>query len=366
MTAALISAGSRWRLRHGWQSQSDAAALNLCRNYLSVVGIDLVDASIDEPPDAIKLHSMEMVDALISGNQPWLDLRRVALAADWAQTLPRFVQQYMVHGDSWYGIPIGIHRANMCWVNAAVAKKSGSQPPVDVAAFLMWLDQAQRHAPAPLAIGAEPWQVGVLFESVLLAVAGPLAYLRAFVQRDPNVWREVAILDALRSLQTLRGFVDDDYLGLGWVDQLARVQRGDAAVQVMGDWARAVDSSDLLGWAVPGTGNKFVAIVDYFVPRAGDSGSTAERAAKVLTSQEFQLHFARQKGCLPALPSAWACIDLVRARLLGLRAAVLPSLTFDQCCAVTTKQSLLAVVADHFVHRRDPKATARVLAEVVG
>jgi glucose/mannose transport system substrate-binding protein len=354
---------SRWSLRHAWRSEPDLAALALCRERLGSVGIDLVDAGPAESADAVKMHGMEIVDALATGDRPLHDLREVALAGRWEDILPSFVRRYMVHGECWHGIPMGIHRANAVWANAALAIKVGSRAPADLTGFLVWLEQARRHARAPLAIGAEPWQVGVLFEAVVLAVAGPALYRRAFVQLQPSAWREAAMIEALDRLLALRAFVGDKHLGLDWADQLARVQRGEAAVQIMGDWVRAAGDDSLLEWAAPGTAGRFVAIIDYFVPLARTPGPVAERAAMALTAPEFQGRFARRKGCLPAVREAWIGIDPLRTGLPGCDAAVLPSLTFDQCCAVGTKQALLDVVAHYFVHGGDSSACARALAE---
>jgi hypothetical protein len=41
---------------------------------------------------------------------------------------------------------------------------------------------------------------------------------------------------------------------------------------------------------------------------------------------------------------------------------VLPSLTFEQCCAVEASRPMLEVVAEHFVQRGDAAACARALA----
>jgi len=365
MTAACPPAATpRWGLRHAWRSESDLAALALCHAQLASVGIDLVDAADDSTADAVKMHGMEIVDALAAGEPPLHDLRSVAIAERWEQILPRFVQRYMVHGARWHGIPIGIHRANVGWVNAALARRIGLRVPADLAGFITWLEQARRDARWPLAVSAEPWQVGLLFEVVILAVAGPAAYRRAFEALQPSVWREPAMLEALDRLLALRAFVDDDHLELGWQDQLARVRRGEAAVQIMGDWVRAAGCDELLEWAAPGTAGTFLAIVDYFAPTACTPTTMADRAAVALTAPEFQRCLARRKGCLPAVGEAQA--DPVRASLLGREAAVLPSLVFDQCCAPDTKQALLDVVARHFVQRRDPRACARALADATG
>lgn len=174
------------------------------------------------------------------------------------------------------------------------------------------------------------------------------------------------MLRAIDCLMLLRAFVDDQHLALDWADQLARVHRGEAALQLMGDWVRAAGHEGLLEWAAPGTEDSFVAVVDYFVPLSGSSAGVADCAAAALTDARFQRLYARRKGCMPVASEAWVDVDVPRARLLDREAAVLPSLTFDQCCASAAKQRLLDVVADHFVNRRSAAACARALAVAVG
>ena len=82
-----------WALSHTWQAESDRSALALTREVLGRVGIDLVDARDGAPPSAVKMHAMEMADALHTGSPRLQDLSAVAQAAGWAGTLPHFVQR---------------------------------------------------------------------------------------------------------------------------------------------------------------------------------------------------------------------------------------------------------------------------------
>lgn len=364
MTPRLATTLPRWTLRHSWHGDGDSAALALCRAALRDVGIALTDVQPNETPSAIKFHGMETVDALAIDSDALLDLRAVAQAAQWPRRLPPFVQKFMRHGERWHGIPLGVHRANAAWVNAACARRIGGGAPRHMPAFLAWLEHARGRIAAPLAVGAEPWQIGVLFESVMLAVAGATVYRRAFVEQDPAVWAEPAASEAVACFLRLRDFVADDALALSWQDQLARVRCGEAAVQVMGDWVRATDGAGLVEWVVPGTAAWFVAIVDFFVPLAGASATLSNPVAEALTAAPFQYAFAVAKGCLPAVQDAWGVIDPQRTRGVDVEAMVLPSLTFDQCCGVAHKQPLLAIVASCFVERRSASVCTLALADL--
>jgi glucose/mannose transport system substrate-binding protein len=257
-----------------------------------------------------------------------------------------------------------VHRANAAWVNPPCARRIGGAAPRHIPALSAWLEQARRRIAAPLAVGAEPWQIGVLFESVLLAVAGGTTYRRAFVEQDPAVWAEPQATEAVASFLRLRDFVDDDAMALPWQGQLARVQRGEAAMQVMGDWVRATEGAGLVEWAVPGTAAWFVAVVDFFVPLAHASATLSHPVAAALTAAPFQYAFALAKGCLPAVQDAWGVIDPRRYRGIDVEAMVLPSLTFDQCCGVARKQALLAIVANCFIERRSASVCTLALADL--
>jgi glucose/mannose transport system substrate-binding protein len=361
-TPSSVSSSSRWSLRHPWHSETDLAALSLCRAQLASVGIELIDAGHAQTPGAAKMHGMEMVAASAIDARLLHDLSGVALDARWHERLPPWVRRYMQHGERWHGIPMGVHRANVAWVNAGIAAQVGLRSPSDPHALLAWLREAQHITRAPLALGSQPWQVGVVFEAIVLAAAGPQMYRLAFEQLQPSAWREPAMIDALSCLMSLRTFVDDDHLSLGWAEQLARVRRGEAALQMMGDWARVAGGDGLLEWEAPGTEGFFVAIVDFFVPLREATPAVADRAAESLTQNDFQRRFASVKGCMPALREAWSAVDERRARLLGDGNAVVPSFTFDQCCSIAAKQSLIEIVADHFVRRLDTMACARALA----
>lgn len=77
----------RWSLRHAWRSESDLAALALCREQLRGVDIDLVDAGPGESASAVKMHGMEIVDALATDDRLLHDLRGVAVPAGWDESL---------------------------------------------------------------------------------------------------------------------------------------------------------------------------------------------------------------------------------------------------------------------------------------
>lgn len=359
MSTSATFSRSKWSFRHAWHSESDLAALALCREELRDIGIDLIDAQLDAECDVVKMHGMDIADAR-DAPAGMYDLRAIAIQAGWPDLLPELVCKHMRSGESWHGIPLGIHQSNLVWVNQVMAEKVGTRPPDGFPEFVAWLTRAQRYLPAPLAIGGEPWQIAVLFEAAVLAVAGKALYCRAFVNTHPSVWQDPAMLQVLEQLMALRPFVDDEGLKHDWAFHLSRVQRGEAAVQFMGDWARLA-SVGLTEWPAPGTADRFVAIVDYFVPLARSAGTVADRAALKLTDPAFQSRFAMRKGCVPVVSQALPRLF----RPLPPQERIVPSVAFDQCCQTPTRRTVLETVAQHFIRRSSAATCARAIADAV-
>jgi glucose/mannose transport system substrate-binding protein len=80
-------------------------------------------------------------------------------------------------------VPTGIHRVNWLWLNRKVFEQQGLKPPTDWAQFVAVADKLKEKGITPLAIGNEPWQIAVLFETVALGEGGKTFYRKAFSNR---------------------------------------------------------------------------------------------------------------------------------------------------------------------------------------
>jgi hypothetical protein len=344
----------RWALKHAWSGPSDRAALALCAQELAKIGVAFVDAADIADADAVKLHGFELVEARAAGELAFTDLHAVARREDWPRRVDPRAWRFMASGPAVHGVPMGIHQANAVWANGALAADIARDTAPGAADLAGWLRSASRRVAKPLAIGREAWQIGILFEALCLAEAGAPRYERAFVDLDPDALGGPEVKRALATMLELREFVDDDRLDTPWRALLRDVGEGRAAAMIMGDWAGA-SGLPLFRLMVRGVADACIAIVDLFVP-LGDAAVSPQVAA-AFTTGDFQARFARIKGCSPAVVDADAA---------GLQAATVtvPSLTFDQCCAMRTKRALLEIVADHFLLQRDPARTAAGLSEV--
>jgi glucose/mannose transport system substrate-binding protein len=345
----------RWALKHAWSSPSDRAALAACSEELAKIGVAFADAEDVAQADALKQHGFELVEAVREGGLGLTDLAAVARRERWTDRIDPRAWQFMVHGAAVHGIPMGIHQSNCLWANASLADEIEREFPAGELDLGGWLRQAQRRVDKPFAIGRQAWQVGILFEALWLAEAGPALYRRALVDLEPDAVGGREMTRVLETMCEVRDLTDDALLDPPWRTVLAEMSEGRLAAMMMGDWVRAGGMA-LRQPALRGLRGHCVYIVDLFVPIG--ASPVSPRVAAALTSPGFQARFAQVKGSAPAVVDA----------LGGPRETTLadaPSLTFDQCGGMRAKQALLEIVADHFLHQRDPVKTATRLGDAI-
>lgn len=355
-----------WSLRHAWTLPSDLAALDLCARALAEVGVLFEPRTGNQPHHAIKMHGLELFDMVRSEPLRLHDLSHVSVSARWDVRLPSFIRQYMRDGAQWFGIPMGIHQANLVWVNNNIEQQFGPLPAGDPHEFMAWMRRLQRQLPYPLVLGGEPWQVGLVFESMVVAIGGDELHRQAFDLLLPEAWLDSRMVQSLVLMACLREFVDPSANRLPWTAQLQRLENGLGAVQFMGDWVRAQQLPEVRPMAAPGSEDYFVAINDFFVPLASEDSALQDTVGEILTAPAFQARYAQQKGCMPGVVDAWRDVDTARAALLMRPAVVLHSFVFDQCGALDMKNALLTMLADWFSGTGQAAEQAQRMAQLCG
>jgi len=326
-----------WRLWHAWRSRGDVAALDACRRRLASAGIVLADATSSADAQALKLHGIELLEFAQRDRERLIDLRDVAAEQHWAERVDPRAWAFMADGDAVFGIPIVIHRANCLWSSRSLADQL---PPAD--GLLHWLHMASHHVTFPLVVGRDPWRIGVIFE-MLLAAAGGDAYQRLLTTPQPADDRVELLRPILSQMSQLREFVDERLLELSWSEALSHVADDGAGAMVMGDWAA---SSGLCELTLVDLGPRYrtnVHVVDFFTPVGANGEEALRRVAGLLADPTFQSELAGLKGARPAV---------YLGRPDDSHEASVPSFVFDQCCALDVKQSVLPLIAEHFLERR--------------
>jgi glucose/mannose transport system substrate-binding protein len=166
-------------------------------------------------------------------------------------------------------------------------------------------------------------------------------------------------------------YTNPDHGVLTWDQAATRVQRGEAAMAVAGDWVKGYFSA--LGWVpgehfeavpAPGTQGSFVLVADTFgLPRGVAGRAVTIAFLKLLGSVEGQNAFNPPKGSIPARRDApRAAYDPIALRNLddfATNALVLSS-ALGSASPEPFAEAVERALAD-YVARRDVDATLRRL-----
>jgi glucose/mannose transport system substrate-binding protein len=264
-----------------------------------------------DPPDTFQAHAgLELMDYInaaqledVSGLYDEFDLH-LAFPADLVDRL--------THNGNIYSIPSNIHRANVVWANPAVLEDNGIDPGTSYADLDEWfadLDTLQDAGVTPLSV-ATAWTQVHLLETILLASLGPDDY--SGLWDGSTDWTGADVSAALENFERAMGYTNGDRDGLDWPEATQMVIDGNAAFNIMGDWAVAafeeqnkVLGTDFTAFPVPGTDGVFDFLADSFtLPVGAPNPEGAKAWLETVASLEGQTAFNKAKGSIPARTDA--------------------------------------------------------------
>lgn len=236
------------------------------------------------------------------------DISSVAEANNWADVLPASIAGHMKCEGTWCAAPVNVHRVDWIWANADVLKANDIAMPTTWDEFNVAADKLLAAGIIPLAHGGQAWQDATVFEAVALGILGPDGFRKAFVDLDRDTLTSPEMVAVFDQMRTMRGYVDGNFSGRDWNLATAMVMNGEAAFQIMGDWAKGefmaagkVPGTDFLCASTPGEG--FLYNVDSFAMfdvDGDDKKAGQELLAKLVVGQNFQKVFNLNKGSIPA------------------------------------------------------------------
>ncbi len=263
-----------------------------------------------QPPDSFQVHAgEELIGTWVVANR-MEDLTWLFEEEGWLDVFPPdLIDLISTDGGIW-SVPVNIHRSNVMWFVPENLEAWGVDVPTTWDEFLEVCSSLQGQGVTPLVVG-ESWTVQHLWESVALAELGPDAYGQLWTGdlsfTDPSV---VATWERFGEVMDC---TNDDASGLSWQQATDRVVDGDAAFNVMGDWAAGYMVTTLglepgvdMGWAAsPGTDGVFMVLSDSFgLPVGAPNRDEAIDWLRVVGSLEGQDAFNPLKGSIaPRLDS---------------------------------------------------------------
>ncbi|MEH8226838.1 ABC transporter substrate-binding protein [Aeromonas veronii] len=386
---ALLSApvaASQVEVLHWWTSGGEAKAVEVLKSEWTKQGNQWNDFAVQggggksamtvlksralaaNPPEAAHLKGYELKEW--AGLGFLRDLSPMAEHLGWYSQMPPMVRATLSQNGALMAVPTGIHRVNWLWLNRKVFEQQKLTPPTSWAQFVTVADQLKKRGITPLAIGNEPWQLAVLFETVALGEGGKEFYRKAFLEQDSATLTGPDMVRVLTRFQQLRAYVPQKYAGLKWHQATNLLESGGAAMQVMGDWVKGELSAgnyrpgeDIACLPSPGSAGLFSYNLDsiaMFKQRDPAQLQAQGDLAQLLMTPQFQEEFNRVKGSIPALTNPdMSKFDRCAVRsyqdflLAEKQDNLLPSMAEGMATPTNMRQAILDVLSNFF---NDPKA----------
>ena len=366
---------------HWWTSGGEAAALNVLKENLGNEGVGWIDMPVaggggesamttlrarvtaGDAPTAVQMLGYDIQDWAVEGALGNLDA--TAAAGNWDAVVPTALQAFSKYDNHWIAAPVNIHSTNWVWANKKVLDKLGLPQPHTWEEFVATMQAAKDAGMTGLAHGGQPWQDATMFDGVVLSVGGAQFYKEAFVDLDEKALTGARMVEAFKRMETLRSFVDDNFSGRDWNLASAMVINGDAAFQIMGDWAKGefinagkIPNKDFLCFRVPGSEGTVSFNADQFAMFKVDSAGAVDahgKMAAAIMDPSFQIAFNKVKGSVPSRtdidPSQFdACAQKGMADLKYANATggLVGSMAHGHAQPAAIKNAVFDVVTNHF------------------
>lgn len=220
--------------------------------------------------------------------------------------LPQQVKDLLTYKGHIYTVPMNIHHGNVLWINKKVFADNNLTPPTTVDDFFKVADALKAKGIIPLAMGgAEGFEQPQTFETTLIATVGGEGLKDLWSGKMS--WKDPKVADALNLYKKYLTYTNSDRDALSWDQATKLVINGQAAMNIMGDWADGEfiaahkTSADYEGIPAPGNKGVFLLVSDAFaLPKQSANHDNAVNFLKLITTKEAQEAFNIRKGSICA------------------------------------------------------------------
>ncbi len=403
LTAAVLAgtAGSAGaadvEVLHWWTSGGEAAALNVLKQDLEGQGIGWQDMPVaggggeqamtvlrarvtaGDAPTAVQMLGFDIKDWAAEG--ALADLNAVAAKEGWDAVVPDALKAFAKDDGKWVSAPVNVHSTNWVWANKAVLDANGLSVPETWEDFTAAVETLAAAGVTPIAHGGQAWQDATIFDAVVMSTGGPDLYTSAFIDLAAEALGSAEMVEAFERMAFIRAHVDDNFSGRDWNLATAMVINGEAAFQMMGDWAKGeflnadkVPGQDFLCFRFPGTQAQVTFNADQFAMFDQGGAVSGEQAAlaSAILSPTFQSAFNVVKGSVPARTdvSNEAFDDCGKKGMADLAAAassgnLFGSMAHGHSAPASVKNAIYDVVTAHFNGEYDAETAAEELVTAV-
>lgn len=333
----------------------------------------------NEPPDTFQVHAGQELTGTYVVADLMEDLTFLYEEEGWNEAFPQGLLDLMSYEDGIYSVPVNIHRSNVMWYVPANLEEWGVEVPTTWDDFLAVCPTIQENGVTPMVVG-EGWTVNHLWESVALGVLGADNWNALWAgELDPAGEEMTAVWDTFGQVLDCTNYAEDAS-GLSWQQATDKLIDGEAAFNVMGDWAagyltttKELVPGEGFGWAAaPGTDGVFLMLSDAFGLPVGAPNRDATVAwLRLLGSVEGQNAFNPLKGSIPARLDADvanndAYNDYLKSAAEDWASNTVVGSLVHGAAANETFSGGFGTVMELFTSTRDAAAAGEALTELCG
>jgi glucose/mannose transport system substrate-binding protein len=270
-----------------------------------------------DPPDSWQAHAGMATFAYVDAKelQPLDDF---FASSGFGKVLPAKLLALISENGHPYSVPVDIHRSNVMWYNPKVL--AAANVTIPAGGFTNWsdffaaCDKIKAAGKTCLSMGNEGFTAMHLFENVVIGTIGGDKWNGLWTTPATTDWAGADMTQAIANYGKALSYVNSDASTLSdWQPASKMVADGDAAFNIMGDWAYgyfanaapnglALTPHTDFDWTpTPGTQNTFVFLSDSFGLPVGNKNPDGTIAwLTVAASKAGQEAFNPLKGSICA------------------------------------------------------------------
>ena len=322
---AAPAAATDLEVTHWWTSGGEAAAVAEFAKAFDATGNKWIDGAIagsggtarpimisritgGDPMAATQFNHGRQAEELVQAGL-MRDLTDIAEKEGWKDIVrPSSLLDSCTLDGKIYCVPVNIHSQQWLWLSNTAFEKAGVPVPTNWDEYVAAAPALEKAGIIPLAMGQQPWQTSLAFQVLVVALAGSDAYNAIYGDKDadlaagPELAKVFEAADKARAMAAKSNVQD-------WNQATNLVISGQAAGQIMGDWAQGefavagqVAGKDYS--CLPGLGVNEVIQTGgdaFYFPVLKDAEKSAaqEVLASTMLAPATQVAFNLKKGSLP-------------------------------------------------------------------
>ena len=255
-----------------------------------------------DPFDVMQMHVAKEV--LLYDPEQYLTPLEDLVNETQGDVMPASLKEALTVNGHIYSVPLNIHRNGVLWINKQIFADNGLTPPTTFDEFFAVADALQAEGIVPLAMGgANQFEQMTLFEAVLLGTLGADDYMKLW--SGELSFNDAKIAQALENYKKMLTYTNSDRDALSWDQAVKLVIDGQAAMNIMGDWAdgefkkAGKTADDYEGIPAPGTQGIFDMVSDSFaLTLNAPNKENALNFLRLIATKEAQEVFNINKGSI--------------------------------------------------------------------